>query len=92
MYNSGMEAPAVSNEIAELKRMVSHLPLEAQVYLAPAIAGVENMNLRHAIVMGMATNALKHINDSVQQMKLDMSYLVFDLEATRRERDEALGR
>lgn len=31
------------------------------------------------------------VKDALSQLRLDMKYLVFDLECTRRERDEAIG-
>lgn len=34
------------------------------------------------------TQVLKTLNEALQQIRLDMKYIVFDLEATRRERDE----
>ena len=33
---------------------------------------------------------LKLIQEALQQLRLDMKYLIFDLQATRQERDEAL--
>lgn len=35
-------------------------------------------------------NVLRLIRESVEQLRMDLKYLSFDLEATRRERDEAL--
>lgn len=34
---------------------------------------------------------LNIVQEALSQLRLDMKYLVFDLEATRRERDEAKG-
>lgn len=34
------------------------------------------------------TKILKLIQETLQQIKMDMEYICFDLEATRRERDE----
>jgi hypothetical protein len=31
------------------------------------------------------------VQEAIAQLRLDMKYLIFDLEATRRERDEAQG-
>lgn len=34
---------------------------------------------------------LELVQEALAQLRVDMNYLVFDLEATRRERDEAKG-
>jgi hypothetical protein len=36
-------------------------------------------------------NILQLVQDSIGELRLDMKYLVFDLESTRRERDSYLG-
>ena len=50
--------------------------------------------VKHAQVVKTAVDRRRRILDLVQealsQLRLDMKYLVFDLEATRRERDKAL--
>lgn len=37
------------------------------------------------------TKVLGLVQSAIAQLRVDMKYLQFDLEATRRERDEALG-
>lgn len=67
-------------ELAELLRLVDHLPEEYQGELYRAL---------HRLVtcFELRQQALTHIQDSLTQMNLDIKYLIFDLEATRRERD-----
>lgn len=36
------------------------------------------------------TRIISLVQEALEQLRLDMKYLIFDLEATRRERDEAL--
>jgi hypothetical protein len=40
--------------------------------------------------MDRRSRIINTVNEGLQQLRLDMKYLMFDLEATRRERDEAL--
>jgi hypothetical protein len=37
------------------------------------------------------TRVLDLVQEALSQLRLDMKYLIFDLEATRRERDKARG-
>ena len=68
-------------ELAELLRLVDHLPSEYQGELYQAL---------HRLVtcFELRQQALVHIQDALSQMNLDIRYLIFDLDATRRERDE----
>jgi len=51
---------------------------------------------KHATTIKKATDRRKRILELMQegllQLRVDMKYLVFDLECTRRERDELKGR
>jgi len=38
------------------------------------------------------TYVLSLVREALSQLRVDMKYLIFDLEATRRERDEARGK
>ena len=68
-------------ELMELAALVETLPNEFKQYFQPAmVRAMENIDRRRRI--------LNFIQEALSQLRLDMKYLMFDLEATRRERDE----
>lgn len=68
------------SELVDLQKVIEALPLAQQLSIQPAFQRVlESTNRRRKI--------LQLVQDSIGQLRLDMKYLVFDLEATRRERD-----
>ena len=73
-------APEV-HELAELLRLVDALPTEFR----PNIYRVLD---RLAACLERRQRMLGYVQDSLNQMSLDLKYLIFDLEATRCERDE----
>lgn len=74
---SGELAP----EVEELRRAIEGLDVGTRLLLQPLFQKVcESSNRRRKI--------LQMVQESIGQLRLDMKYLVFDLEATRRERDE----
>ena len=76
------ELPA---DLARLTEAVQALPAENRLQIAPLLAAVtENTKRRRRI--------LTLVQDALGQLRLDMKYLMFDLEATRRERDEYRAR
>jgi len=73
-----LELPA---ELSELQLAIDGLSVDAKLVLQPLFQRViESTNRRRRI--------LQMVQESIGQLRLDMKYLVFDLEATRRERDE----
>jgi len=76
--------PAVEEmprEILDLADAVQRLPHEHRLKVEPLLVRVvENTRRRRRI--------LALVQDALGQLRLDMKYLTFDLEATRRERDE----
>jgi hypothetical protein len=67
-------------ELVELSRAIDALPAAQRLTLQPAFQKVvESTNRRRKI--------LQLVQEALGQLRLDMKYLVFDLEATRRERD-----
>ncbi len=67
-------------ELVELHRAIQALPPAQRLTLIPAFQRVaESTNRRRKI--------LQLVQEALGQLRLDMKYLVFDLEATRRERD-----
>ena len=72
------EAP---REILDLADAIALLPTEYRSRVEPLVNRVlENAKRRRRI--------LSLVQDALGQLRLDMKYLTFDLEATRRERDE----
>lgn len=70
----------IPSELLDLQRVIDALPPAQRLTIQPAFQRVvESTNRRRKI--------LQLVQDSIGQLRLDMKYLVFDLEATRRERD-----
>lgn len=63
-----------------LVEAIDRLPKEHQITLAPHLLAVQQRHSRRS-------NILNLIQEAIGQLRLDMKYLMFDLEATRRERD-----
>ena len=75
--DAGQETPV---EMVELTRAIEALPAAQRLTLQPALQRVlESTSRRRKI--------LQLVQEALGQLRLDMKYLVFDLEATRRERD-----
>jgi hypothetical protein len=68
-------------EIAELGVALAALPAEYRQSLDPLFAQVTESARRRRRILNL-------VQDALSQLRLDMKYLMFDLEATRRERDE----
>lgn len=67
-------------DLVELAIMIAKLPSEHREVLEPAVNKViENSRRRRRIYT--------LVQEALSQLRLDMKYLMFDLEATRRERD-----
>lgn len=72
------EIPA---DLLELTQAIEALPIEQRVRLLPSLRRVTESSVRRRRILTLVQEALG-------QLRLDMKYLVFDLEATRRERDD----
>ncbi len=72
------EAPA---ELRELATAIENLPTHFREALTPAMTRVIACSTRRRRILNLVQEALS-------QLRLDMKYLIFDLEATRRERDQ----
>jgi len=67
-------------ELVDLSHAIDALPAAQRLSLQPAFQKVvDSTNRRRKI--------LQLVQEALGQLRLDMKYLVFDLEATRRERD-----
>jgi hypothetical protein len=71
-------------DVAELAAAVEQLPPEYRSKLERPMFQLVESNKRRRRILNLVQEALS-------QLRLDMKYLVFDLEATRRERDSLKG-
>ena len=68
------------NDVVDLERAVAQLPAEHRARIVPLMNRVVESTWRRRRILSLVQEALG-------QLRLDMKYLMFDLEATRRERD-----
>jgi len=85
---SEVQNKAVSNgeeqlpaDFLRLTDAIRALPAEHQLSLEPLLVRVSESTRRRRRILSL-------VQDALSQLRLDMKYLMFDLEATRRERDE----
>jgi len=71
------ELPA---DLLDLMKAVAELPGEHRNRVEPLLNKVAESTKRRRRIMNL-------VQDALSQLRLDMKYLLFDLEATRRERD-----
>ncbi|MEO1618586.1 MAG: transcriptional regulator [Planctomycetota bacterium] len=71
----------VPQELRELSAAIDALPPRYRDTVAPALLRAIECSTRRRRILNLVQEALS-------QLRLDMKYLVFDLEATRRERDQ----
>ena len=76
------ELPA---DLLRLANDIRSLPDEYARQLAPSLERVVESTKRRRRILSL-------VQDALSQLRLDMKYLMFDLEATRRERDEYQAR
>ena len=72
------------NDVQQLIQAVDRLPATHQQEIGGLLDSVIESTARRRRVMTL-------VQDALGQLRLDMKYLVFDLEATRRERDQYLA-
>jgi hypothetical protein len=77
---SKSNADELPTDILELAAALKSLPAEYRLELDPLVARVLESTKRRRRILGL-------VQDALGQLRLDMKYLMFDLEATRRERD-----
>jgi hypothetical protein len=78
MKASSEELPA---DLVDLSTSISRLPEVHRQQLEYALSRVIESTKRRRRILTL-------VQDALGQLRLDMKYLMFDLEATRRERDE----
>jgi hypothetical protein len=71
----------IPREVLDLADAIRALPGEHRQVLEPFITRVIDSNRRRRRILNL-------VQDALSQLRLDMKYLAFDLEATRRERDD----
>ncbi len=71
----------IPKEILDLAAALSKLPGEHREKIDPLITRVIDSTKRRRRILSL-------VQDALSQLRLDMKYLAFDLEATRRERDD----
>lgn len=74
------KAEELTRDMVELAQAIEALPAEHRAELEPIFCRVAEGSRRRRRILTLVQEALS-------QLRLDMKYLVFDLEATRRERD-----
>jgi hypothetical protein len=74
-------ATEFSADLTQLIGMVAELPPQFRDRIQPVLGRVVESTQRRRRILTLVQEALS-------QLRLDMKYLVFDLEATRRERDK----
>jgi hypothetical protein len=74
------EETELPSELLELSDLIAALPANHRGLLEPALQRVVDSTRRRRRILTLVQEALS-------QLRLDMKYLMFDLEATRRERD-----
>lgn len=85
MLNAASHSDTHNNEtpieLQELAKALESLPARYRNAIAPAMQRVVDCSTRRRRILNLVQEALS-------QLRLDMKYLMFDLEATRRERDQ----
>ena len=74
-------ADELPQEIVQLRNSINALPLEFREQIEPLFNQVVDSTRRRRRILNL-------VQDALSQLRLDMKYLLFDLEATRRERDD----
>jgi hypothetical protein len=68
-------------DVQELTAAIESLPIEHRAKIEPVLHRVLESTKRRRRILNL-------VQDALAQLRLDMKYLMFDLEATRRERDD----
>lgn len=76
--SSGNQLP---NDLEQLAVAIRNLPATHSRELQPLLEKVVESTTRRRRILTL-------VQDALSQLRLDMKYLMFDLEATRRERDD----
>src|SRR5438552_18923039 len=69
------------HDLVDLRTAIESLPAEQRTRIEPILLRVVESTRRRRRILNL-------VQDALSQLRLDMKYLLFDLEATRRERDD----
>lgn len=78
--STATQTDELPKDVADLASAIAALPAEQRSLVEPLMFRVVDSTRRRRRILNLVQEALS-------QLRLDMKYLVFDLEATRRERD-----
>ena len=78
--NSHPTSDELPADLVELTALIASLSAEDRSRIEPVLGRVVESTKRRRRILNL-------VQDALSQLRLDMKYLVFDLEATRRERD-----
>jgi hypothetical protein len=79
--NTAANTQEIPRELLDLAEAIAAMPGDQRHALEPFITRVIDANRRRRRILNL-------VQDALTQLRLDMKYLAFDLEATRRERDD----
>jgi hypothetical protein len=79
--SSNDKVAQLPSEVEELLAAIEALPEDHRQRIQPIAKRVVASTTRRRRILSL-------VQDALSQLRLDMKYLLFDLEATRRERDE----
>lgn len=79
------QTETLPHDIRELAAAIEALPGKHRQAIQPLLDRVVESSKRRRRILHL-------VQEAISQLRLDMKYLVFDLEATRRERDDYLHR
>jgi hypothetical protein len=71
-------------DLVDLRTAIEALPADQRKGIEPILLRVVESTRRRRRILNL-------VQDALSQLRLDMKYLLFDLEATRRERDDYRG-
>ena len=74
-------ADELPQDLVDLAAALERLPAEHREMVQPLLNRVVDSTRRRRRILHL-------VQDALSQLRLDMKYLLFDLEATRRERDD----
>lgn len=79
--NSEVASETLPADMLKLQESIESLPEEIRQSITPLLDRVLESTKRRRKILNL-------VQDALGQLRLDMKYLMFDLEATRRERDD----
>ncbi len=79
-FPNSNELERLREDVVALRKWLESAPAEVQSHVMPVLDRVLNDAIRRR-------QLVLAIQEALSQLRIDMKYLVFDLEATRRERD-----